>query len=338
MRKGQNPAKAGVKAYIPKKLGIASLVSMPVLQGYFEHSLEIFIIHLASIHQYTTEPFDLVVFDNGSCAEVKNELVKMNENGLINTLILSEHNLGKTAALNHLLGSMSNEWICFADSDMLFRSGWLEACWKINESFPGCGMIGAQVVFPDWEEDKGNTVFRKNHDGKFQITQEKVLPWIVREYIIGRGINEKRARFYTDMLLDKVTNSDTGVEAYMGGNSHQQFLGPRDKLLQLLPLPSGLQLSREQDTYQDRRLDELGYLHLTTTVPYLYHMGNTVDPEIVLEVNKIQRNVSAEILVNSKARRKNNLGWKFLVGLYRYQPTRRMLLRLYNNLYEIISY
>ena len=92
--------------------------------------------------------------------EVKNELVKLSGQGFINTLILSEHNLGKTAALNHLLGSMHNEWICFADLDMLFRPGWLEASWKINVSFPGCGMIGAQVVFPDWEEDKGNSAFR----------------------------------------------------------------------------------------------------------------------------------------------------------------------------------
>jgi len=337
MRKGQNPAKAGVKGYAPKKLGIASLVSIPVLESYFEHALEIFRIHLASIRQYTLEPFDLFVFDNGSCVEVKNELVKLSGQGFINTLILSEHNLGKTAALNHLLGSMHNEWICFADSDMLFRPGWLEASWKINESFPGCGMIGAQVVFPDWEEDKGNSAFRQSHDAKFEITQEKAQSRVVKEYVRGRGVPEKRARFYRDMLMDKVTNVETGVEAYMGGNSHQQFLGPREILMQMLPLPSGLQLSREQDTYQDVRLDELGYLHLTTTVPYLYHMGNAVDPEIVPEVNKLRRMVPASAPVKSKVHRKANLGWKLLVRLYRYLPTRRILLRLYNNLYEIIS-
>ena len=115
------------------------------------------------------------------------------------------------------------------------------------------------------------------------------------------------------MLLDKVTNVETGVEAYMGGNSHQQFLGPREILNQLLPLPSGLQLSREQDTYQDTRLDELGYLHLTTTVPYLYHMGNAVDPEIVPEVNKLRRMVPA--MLQSKARYTEKQPWLEIAGV-----------------------
>lgn len=337
MRKGQNPAKAGVKAYTPKKLGIASLVSIPVLEGYFTHSLEIFKIHIASIRQFTTEPFDLFVFDNGSCVEVKNELVKLSTQGIINTLILSEHNLGKTAALNHLLGAMHNEWICFSDSDMLYRPGWLEASWKINENFPGCGMIGAQVVFPDRDEDKGNTAFRQSHPDLYLITQEKPAPKVVKEYVRGRGINEKRAKYYKEMQLDKVVNTSTGVEAYMGGNSHGQFLGPREVLQQLLPLPSGLQLSREQDTYQDRRIDELGYLHLTTTMPYIYHMGNELDPEIVLEVNKLRKLLPASSAVKSKARRKHNLGWKIMVQGYRNQFFKRIMLRLYNNLYEIIS-
>ena len=337
MRKGQNPAKAGVKAYSPKKLGIASLISVPVLEGYFEHALEIFKIHIASIRQYTAEPFDLFVFDNGSCVEVKNELVKMSGLGQINTLILSEHNLGKTAALNHLLGSMHNEWICFSDSDMLFRSGWLEASWQIADSFPNCGMIGAQVVFPDRIEDKGNTVFRQSHEEKYQISQVKPLATILKEYVRGRGINEKRAKYYKQMLLDKVTNVETGVEAFLGGNSHGQFLGPREVLLQLLPLPSGMQLSREQDSYQDIRLDELGYLHLSTTRPYIYHLGNVLDPEIIPEINKLRKSIPAKTPVSSKVRRKKNLGWKLLVRLYRYAPTRRILLRLYNNLYEIIS-
>jgi len=337
MRKGQNPAKAGVKAYTPKSLGIASLVSIPMLEGYFTHALEIFKIHISSLRQYTLTPFDLFVFDNGSCPEVKNELVKMSAQGWINTLILSQHNLGKTAALNHLLGSMHNEWICFTDSDMLFRPGWLEASREIDENFPGCGMISAQVVFPDRSEDKGNSVFRQNHADIYKITRDRARSEVVKEYVRGRGINQKRAQYYKEMLLDKVTNTTTGVEAYLGGNSHGQFIGPRAVLTQLLPLPSGLQLSREQDTYQDVRLDELGFLHLTTTVPYIYHMGNELDPEIIPEINRLRKLLPAKVSVKSKARRKTNLAWKLLVQGYKYPPIRKILLRLYNNLYEIIS-
>ena len=146
--KRTNPAKSGVKAYQPRRLGIATLVYIPVQEGYFDQSLEIFKIHLASVRQYTSEPFDYLVFDNGSCPEVKRELEKLHEQGLIESLVLSEHNLGKTGALNLILAGMPNEWICFTNSDMLFREGWLDVSWKINDSYPDCGMIGAQIIFP----------------------------------------------------------------------------------------------------------------------------------------------------------------------------------------------
>jgi glycosyltransferase involved in cell wall biosynthesis len=337
MRKGQNPAKAGVQAYTPRRLGVATLVYIPVQEGYFDQSLEIFKIHLASLRQYTSEEFDFLVFDNGSCPEVKRELEKLHEQGLIDTLILSEHNLGKTGALNQILAGMPNEWICFADSDMLFREGWLDACWKINESFPNCGMVGAQVIFPDWDVDKGNTEFRKTSDPRFVFSQEQAPEWLVDEYCRARGASPERTQVYREMLLDKVRNTETGVEVYLGGNSHQQFLAPRAVLQQILPLPSGLQLSREQDTYQDRRIDELGYLHPTTTRPYLYHMGNTIDPEIVPEVNQLNRSEIARQDPAAKATQKNNLIWRGMVWLSRNPRTRRILLRLYNNLYEVFS-
>jgi len=342
MRKGQNPAKAGVKAHQPAQLGIATLVYIPVLEGYFDQSLEIFKIHLTSVRQNTAAQFDYWVFDNGSCPEVKRELEKLHEAGLISTLILSEHNLGKTGALNQMLAAMPNEWICFADSDMLFRPGWLEACWKINQSFPNCGMLGAQIIFPDWEVDKGNTQFRQTPDARFVFSQEKAPEWIATEYCRARGATEERTQVYREMLLDKVRSIQTGAEAYLGGNSHQQFLARRDVLRQILPLPSGLQLSREQDTYQDRRIDELGYLHLTTCVPYLYHMGNTIDPEIASEINRQQAEEGRSQGMSKAAHKpprgwKQNLLWKGLARLSRIPWSRRLLLRLYNNLYEIFS-
>ncbi len=336
MRKGQNPAKAGVAAHPPARLGIATLVYIPLQQGYYERALEIFKIHLASVHQYTHEEFDYWVFDNGSCPEVKRELEKLHEAGQIGTLMLSEYNLGKTGALNQMLAAMPNEWICFADSDMLFRPGWLEACRKIDESFANCGMLGAQVVFPDWEVDKGNTQFRQTAAAHLVFSQESAPEWVVTEYCRARGATPERTQVYRNMALDKVRNTQTGVEAYLGGNSHQQFLARQAVLREILPLPSGLQLSREQDTYQDRRIDELGYLHLTTCVPYLYHMGNTIDPEIEPEIKRLALDVPPS-LGQPKAAQKSNLLWKILVRLKEIPLARRILLRLYSNLYEIFS-
>ncbi|HVP21144.1 MAG TPA: glycosyltransferase family A protein [Anaerolineaceae bacterium] len=338
MRKGQNPAKKDVLAYRPEKLAIVSLVYIPVQEGYFADALKIFEYHLASVRQYTPEPFNLVVFDNGSCAEVKQALLRLQTQGWIDWLVVSKDNLGKTGALNWILGALPNEWICFADSDMLFRPGWLEASWKIQASFPDCGMIGAQVVFPDLEVDRGNSRLRKTTDPRFRFGQVKPDAWILDEYIRGRGVSDERAADYRAMALDQVENIESGVKVFLGGNSHQQWLAKSEVIRKILPLPASHQLSREEDTYQDRRLDELGFAHLTTTVPYLYHMGNTVDVELEPELARLKLLDGSQITtVSEPAQSKHNLAWRSLVWMNSQPRLRRILLRLYNNLYLVFS-
>jgi glycosyltransferase involved in cell wall biosynthesis len=338
MRKGQNPAKKDALAYRPEKLAIVSLVYIPIEEGYFVDALDIFKYHLASVHQYTNEPFNYVVLDNGSCIEVRRELEKLQEQGWIDWLVLSQFNLGKTGALNWMLGGLPNEWICFTDSDMLFRPGWLEASWKIQESFPDCGMVGAQIIFPDIEVDKGNSQLRRSTDQRFRFSQVKPDDWILDEYIRGRGVSDERAIYYRAMLLDQVENIETGVKAFMGGNSHQEWLARCEVIRQILPLPDRLQLSRVEDTYQDQRLDELGYAHLTTTVAYLYHMGNTIDEELAPELARLSLPDDSTLKKSpATAEPRRNLAWRILVWMNGKPALRRILMRIYNNLYLIFS-
>jgi len=337
MRQGQNPAKLGstppAKA---ERLGIATLVYIPEQLGYFSQSLEIFKIHAASLRQYTPEPFNYLVFDNGSCPAVRQELLKMQLDGQIDWLYLSDANLGKTGALNQLLPGMPNEWICFADSDMLFRPGWLEESWKIEQAFPNLGMIGAQFVYPDWEVDKGNSAFRKTDDPRFQFDQWKPDDWMAAEYCRARGINQEMTQKYSAMLLDRVTERQSGVQAILGGNSHQQWLARKEVITRILPLPATQALNRKEDTYQDQRLDELGCLHLTTPYPYLYHMGNTLDPEIQPEIERLAGAGAPERTAAPRPGKAHPL-WKLLAALGRKPAGRRLLLRLYDNLYQILS-
>ena len=60
-------------------------------------------------------PFDLMVFDNGSCAEVRDFLVKEKEEGRIQYLILSEKNMGKGGAWNVMLAGAPGEIIAYTD-------------------------------------------------------------------------------------------------------------------------------------------------------------------------------------------------------------------------------
>jgi hypothetical protein len=66
-------------------------------------------------------------------------------------------------------------------------------------------------------------------------------------------------------------------------------------------------------------------------------MGNTIDPEIVAEVNQLHLDGSPARAGTKKPARKQNLLFRLLAKLSRPPFTRKILLRLYNNLYEIFS-
>ena len=101
MRTGRNPAKSGLEAYTPKELGVALILYIPSQDGYFANALEIFKMQIASLKAATFQPYDLLVFDNGSCVRaVVNALQELYKAGEITWLVLSRHNIGKAGAWN----------------------------------------------------------------------------------------------------------------------------------------------------------------------------------------------------------------------------------------------
>ncbi|HWQ84881.1 MAG TPA: glycosyltransferase family A protein, partial [Anaerolineales bacterium] len=136
MRTGRNPAKSGLEAYTPKELAVALILYIPSQDGYFANALEIFKMQLASIKAATSQPYDLLVFDNGSCASVVQTLQELYQAGEITWLVLSRHNIGKAGAWNWIFASLPNPLIGYADADVLFRPGWFEASQEILKNIP----------------------------------------------------------------------------------------------------------------------------------------------------------------------------------------------------------
>ena len=99
---------------------------------------------LGGIWENTDLPYDLLVFDNGSCGEVRQYLLDRHEEGQIQYLILSEKNLGKGGAWNQILGGAPGELIAYTDNDCLFRKGWLSRSVQLLETYPNVGMVTAR--------------------------------------------------------------------------------------------------------------------------------------------------------------------------------------------------
>src|SRR5512133_1632396 len=98
MRVGQNPAKYVKTVTRPERFTVAVLNYVPFLSGFYSEALEVLKVCLNSARKDAGLPFDLLVFDNGSCEEVKNYLVNEQDEGRIQYLYLSEKNLGKGGA------------------------------------------------------------------------------------------------------------------------------------------------------------------------------------------------------------------------------------------------
>jgi hypothetical protein len=100
MRKGQNPAKFVKEVAKPERITAAVLNFIPFLSGFYAEALDVLKVSLESMRNEPGLPFDLMVFDNGSCPEVRDYLVNEKEAGRIQYLILAEKNMGKGGMLS----------------------------------------------------------------------------------------------------------------------------------------------------------------------------------------------------------------------------------------------
>ena len=120
MRIGQNPAKFVKTVAQPERITVAVLNYIPLLSGYYADLLNVLKAHLTSVRENAGLPFDLMLFDNGSCEEVQQYLLDEFNAGNLEYLLLSQKNLGKGGAWNMLFGGAPGEIIAYTDNDVLF--------------------------------------------------------------------------------------------------------------------------------------------------------------------------------------------------------------------------
>ena len=335
MRTGKNPSKKGVPAYSPKQLGIALLVYIPFMEGYFRHSLDILKYQIASLHQNTKQEIDLLVFDNGSCSEVVDELKKLYDDRYVDWLVLSQHNLGKVGAWNWIFGSMPNDFICYADSDVLFREGWLKSSFEIISAFPNVGMVSAQPTFHDVLGGKGKAHLSLGRDQNYINSQYRPSIEIVDEYCRGIGADDELSARFHNMDLPCITDLRSNTSAVVGA-THMQFIIPKEVARQMPPLPVSKALYGDETTSLDRKIDDLGYLHLSTQKNYVMHMGNTINEKLLSEVQEMEGLLNfvgnpEEIILSQRS-----VLFRLVLRLGRIPSINNFFLRVYDFLYRVL--
>ncbi len=311
MRLGQNPAKFIDHVSQPQAITVAVIVYIPFLHGYYAQSLDVLKTCLESLWQNTRQPYDLLVFDNASCPEVRAYLQQMHEEERIQYLVLSGKNVGKGGGWNLIFQGAPGEIIAYADSDVYFYPGWLEKSLEILEKYPKVGMVSSRPLRTP-EIYYSATLAWAEQTAEASVETGAFMSWEhFKEHTDSLGVaDEKAQELFASTFDQRVTYN--GIQAQIGA-VHFQFVAHKSVLSAL----GSFEMDRPMGQVRslDRQLNDAGYLRLATTERLVKHMGNRLGTTSESPARRQRKSLS---------RRLRNL-----------PPIRRGLLWIYDRIFRL---
>lgn len=318
MRKGQNPAKFVNDVARPERITVALLNYIPFLSGFYAETLDVLKVSLESMRKDAGLPFDLMIFDNGSCEEVRNFLIQEKEEGRIQYLILSEKNMGKGGAWNVMLAGAPGEIIAYTDSDVLFSPNWLSRSVELLETFPNVGMVTARPYRTSPELYTSTLEWAKKNA---TLDEGQFIPWeTFLEFNLSLGqTEEENVKVYAETSDWRIQYK--GVTA-LAGASHWQFTAYKTTLQQFLPFDMDKPMGQVRQL--DKRMNDAGLLRLMVSDPLAMNMSNTLG-YLRGELKKEERRKTS-----SPKGKKVGIGKRVL----ELPPIKKMLLAVYNKIFS----
>jgi glycosyltransferase involved in cell wall biosynthesis len=318
MRVGQNPAKSIDHLAQPERVTVAIVTYIPFLNGYYEQSLDVLKVCLDSLRQNTSLPYDLLVFDNASCQEVRSYLQELHTAGRIQYLVLSDRNVGKGGAWNLIFQGAPGEIVAYADSDIYFYPGWLDESLRILESFPKVGMVTARPLRTPETYYSSTLEWAQNTAG-VTAEQGQFMSWeIYQEHTDSLGVPVEQAQEWFQTTYDRRIQYGS-LTAFIGA-AHFQFTAYKQVLLSLAPLKMDRPMGQVRSL--DEKLNQMGYLRLTTAERQVKHLGNRLDNSSLRSPLNVKRSTNGDRSTLSQR-------------LRNFPPIRRSLLWLYDKIFRM---
>ncbi len=324
-RIGINPNRGQLTSYTPSRITLAMLTYLPNQAGYFAERLAVTRLSLESLIAHTPKPYDLIVFDNGSCAELTSYLCDLRDQGLINYLILSASNIGKINALQIIFRAAPGELVAYSDDDILFLPGWLDAHLQIIETYPKVGLVTGFYIRSHMRYATESIDAFARQPG-VQVSRGYLIPQEVEQHYIDNMGRSGESYQQEVNGLEDIGLCYAGVNA-LASAGHHQFVTPRQLMLEMLPGWDNKVMGRMVEL--ENAVDQHGYLRLSTFKPVTRLLGNMISSENAEEARRLGLSAQA----GSTAKHGTGFSQQVI-----HQPLiRRFLLGIYNRLHILIN-
>ncbi len=280
-RLGMNPSRRETLDFSPARTTVAVLVYAPHQAGYFKDRADVTRLTIESILANTQQPFDLLVFDNGSSPEMVAYLQSLFEQGKIDYLMLSERNIGKINALRMIFAAAPGKIVAYTDDDVFHLPGWLGKHLEIMDTYPKVGAVTGFYIRERVAVGSESTLAFVDHS-EVETQRGLLMPrmW-EEEYLINSGRTwgryEKEVTGIEDILV-----TYKGVEAWVSAH-HFQMVCPKTVVQQVLEemMPEGWSDQvMGQMLEMDQKMDDMGYLRFCTREQTMRLMGNAISEEV----------------------------------------------------------
>jgi len=329
-RIGMNPSRGKKLAFKPARTTVAVLVHAPHEVGYFEYRLAVTRMTIESILQNTREPFDLLVFDNGSMPEMVSYLQGLYRDGKIDYLILSKQNIGKLNALQIIFNAAPGEIVAYTDDDVFHLPGWLGEHLKIIDTFPNVGAVTGFYIRQRVVMSSESTLAFVNRP-EIETERGLLMPhkW-EEEYRINSGRTQERYDSEVAGIEDIIVKYK-GLEAWVSAH-HFQMVCPKAVVQEILRemLPGGWSedvMGRMVE--MDDRMDARGYLRFCTRQQTVRLMGNAISDEVAALAKESGLDVQAANVGQQKG--------GLMARLVNVRGVRGLLQRVVNWIYKLLN-
>ncbi len=287
-RIGMNPSRRETLDFTPARTTVAVLVYVPHKAGYFQHRSDVTKLTIESILMNTQQPFDLLVFDNGSSPEMVAYLQSLYENGAIDYLILSKRNIGKINALRMIFDAAPGEIVAYTDDDVFHLPGWLGKHLEIIDTYPNVGAVTGFYIRQRVAMSSESTLAFVNQP-EIETQRGLLMPrkW-EEEYLVNSGRAWERYEKEVEGIED-ILVTYKGVEAWVSAH-HFQMVCPKVVIQKVLAemMPEGWSDQvMGQMVEMDNQMDEMGYLRFCTREQTMRLMGNAISEEVAALAQKL---------------------------------------------------